>query len=149
MYEAARNLSCLFWLKFEPFFGKIPTPTFDCLPPAAAGKNRSPASRDRQAGKNSFPLKPLSFLPACFEASRGNSARSAEKIKMGYLLYSPRCLPRFLFFYFLLLLFFHLQIPMLGYCIDEPIRPCKSPYIPTVLVITRSICFSLCAHCLV
>ncbi|OIP75515.1 MAG: hypothetical protein AUK06_01610 [Parcubacteria group bacterium CG2_30_36_18] len=75
MYEAARNLSCLFWLKFEPFFGKIPTPTFDCLPPAAAGKNRSPASRDRQAGKNSFPLKPLSFLPARFGTNRGKFLR--------------------------------------------------------------------------
>jgi len=41
-------------------------PTFDCPPPAAAGKIHSPASQDRQAGKNSLPLKPLSFLPACF-----------------------------------------------------------------------------------
>ena len=107
---------CVSWIKSEPFFGKIPTLTFNC-PPPAAGKIRGPASQDRQA---KIPwglvlLKPLSFLPASFGEPRKISAQSTEKIKMGYLLYPPRCLPRLLFFYFLLLLFFHLQIPMLGW----------------------------------
>jgi len=63
-------------------------PTFDCPPPAAAGKIRSPTSQDSRRAKIPWGLKllkPLSFLPACFEVSRGNSARSAEKIKKVYL----------------------------------------------------------------
>ena len=43
-------------------------------------KNRGSASRDRQAGKNSFPLtlKPLSFLPVCF-GEPGKIPREARK----------------------------------------------------------------------
>jgi len=28
------------WIKYEPFFGKIPTPNSDCPPPAAAGRKK-------------------------------------------------------------------------------------------------------------
>jgi hypothetical protein len=38
---------------------------FSCPPPVAAGKNPHSAFGGQQAGKNSFPLKPLSFLLAC------------------------------------------------------------------------------------
>jgi len=77
--DVIKNFGSLSWMKSERIFGKIPTPTSDCPPPAAAGKIRGPASQDRQTGKNSLPLKPLSFLPVCFWGRRGNSALRAEK----------------------------------------------------------------------
>jgi len=61
----------VYWKKLEPITNKILILT-DCPPPRAAGKNPQSRFAGQQAGKNYFPLKPLSFLPACFGASWGN-----------------------------------------------------------------------------
>jgi len=45
---------CVSWIKSEPFFGKIPTLTFDCPPPQAAGRNPQSCFAGQQAGKNSL-----------------------------------------------------------------------------------------------
>jgi len=39
--QAFACYSCVFWIKYEPFFAKIPTPISDCPPPAAAGNSLS------------------------------------------------------------------------------------------------------------
>jgi len=54
----------MFWIKSEPFLGRIRTQSFSCPAPRGGTEIRGPAPQDRQAGKNSFPLKPLSFSPA-------------------------------------------------------------------------------------
>jgi len=64
-------ISGVYWKKLEPITNKILILT-DCPPPRAAGKNPQSRFAGQQAGKNYFPLKPLSFLPACFGASWGN-----------------------------------------------------------------------------